>query len=147
MRSEPVEALKKIYAKHGSGIVRAPELCEASLSAECAECRKEIALLVDAVKSGAAQELCSSAAPYDNLRPRLVQQMQDDQGLTADAAAWAIDTWRQALSGAVPEQPPAGQVNNKSAARVNSGSSVDLAGWPAAEDIARDWRSGRETEN
>jgi hypothetical protein len=147
MRSEPREALKAIYANKGSQIVRDPDLCEALLRDECAEYRKEIAVLVSAVKCGAAQELYSSAAPYDSLRARLVQQVQDDQGLTAEAASWAIDTWREALSGTLPERGPAEQVNSKPAARVKSASGVDLAGWPAAEDIARDWRSGRETEN
>jgi hypothetical protein len=103
MRSEPMAVLKTMYANRGDRIVRDPELCDAELKDRCGECKREIAILVNTVRCGAAQELLGSTAPYPSIRARLIQKVQDEQGLTEEAASWGVDTWREALTGSAPE--------------------------------------------
>jgi hypothetical protein len=105
MRSEPIALLTAMYASRGDRIVRDPELCNALLTDGCPECRKEIAILMNTIRCGAAQELLGSTAPYQSLRARLIQKVQDEQGLTPEAACWGVDTWREALRGGAPKAP------------------------------------------
>jgi len=147
MRSEPKQVLKAMLAAKGDRIVRDPELCEALLRDGCGECRKEIAILVNTVKCGAAHEVYSSSAPYASLRARLVQRVQDDQGLSAEAAAWGIDTWREALTGSAQQEqtPPAPPKVEEPRPAQRVDNVAPMLGMPPAADVIRDWRSGQTT--
>ncbi len=101
MNSVAREQLIAAYTEKGDLLVRDAQLCEAMLLDRCAGCKKEIAVLVGAVKCGVPSEIGSRSAssPAAALRQVLISRMQDQQGFATDAAAWAVDTWREAITG------------------------------------------------
>jgi hypothetical protein len=165
MRSEPIALLTAMYASRGDRIVRDPELCNALLTDGCPECRKEIAILMNTIRCGAAQELLGSTAPYQSLRARLIQKVQDEQGLTPEAASWGVDTWREALSGSAPQPelqdtpsrapraerkdtpPQAPQTERKKNWWRWLHDTTEAEALAEPDEIARAWRSGQKTNN
>lgn len=93
------EHLIRLYAEKGDAIARDAQMCEAILLDSCGGCKKEISVIVGAVRCGVASELVarSASSPQSTLRQVLISRMRDEQGFANDAAAWAVDTWRDAI--------------------------------------------------
>ncbi len=96
--------------KFGDRILQDASLCESVLRDVCGECRREIAVIVTAVRAGVPRSLSveQSATPKTALRARLIQKLADEHALTNELAGWAVDSWMMALGIAPPAagKPP-----------------------------------------
>ncbi|MBS1850456.1 MAG: hypothetical protein JST79_06060 [Acidobacteria bacterium] len=100
MNDVPREKLRELLEKHGETLLQNPDRCEGLLKDHCAPYRREISVLVGAMKERIPGELKgswqSSMSP-EAMRARLVQRLQDDRGLAPDVADWAVGAWSYAL--------------------------------------------------
>lgn len=113
---EIVTDRKAVLARTGRDVTTDAKLCEALLRDLCGEHRREISVLVAAQKERVAVDLLSSqdGVPREVLLTRLTQRLQDNLGLTEEAARWAVDSWALAL-GLKLSQPVATSAPVKSA--------------------------------
>jgi WD40 repeat protein len=95
------QKLREIVVKHGKGPLTDPRLCESLLKDYCAEYKKEIFVLVCAVREQVAADLLVSkdSVPRRMLSTLLVKRLQNNLALTEEASKWAVESWSQALSG------------------------------------------------
>ncbi len=103
------DELRSLYIANGLSIVRDAGRCEALLRDRCPASKKEIAVLVGAVKCGVAAELSNRGASVSSsaLHESLVKRMQDQNGFASDAAEWGVDVWSDVIVGRreYPETP------------------------------------------
>ena len=98
MNDLPRQKLKEIIIQYGRDLCDNPKRCEAFLNDYCGQYRREIFLLISALKQGVAKDLLNSGnIPVEVLLGRLINQMQNDLGLTKEAAQYAVESWAQAL--------------------------------------------------
>ena len=106
---EPKLALCKIVETYGRGILREPQRLEAMLRDVCPGSRREVFLLVAAVKEQIVTDLVVSldVVPEDLLVARGARRLSESLGLTEDSARWAIESWLPAsrLAAAAPDLP------------------------------------------
>jgi len=119
--------LRHIVATYGPEICADPRRVEGLLRDLSGEHRREIAVLVGAVREGVPAELLAgrnSALPAVT-RERLVRMLRDNLGLAADAAQWAVRTWALALdvTGLEPSVPVSG--NRQTARSVSQPGPAD----------------------
>jgi hypothetical protein len=109
MNGTPREILLEIVTTHGVGVCDNPRRCEGLLRDYCGEYRREIFLLISALKEQVPMELLAAGAttPFAVLQARLARRLAEDLGLADDAAIWAVDSWALALGVAEPAVPPA----------------------------------------
>jgi hypothetical protein len=89
----PRQQLSAIFTLN-SKVADDDKLCEAFLRDYCGECRREIAALSAAVRWGVPKSLREgSQAPPATLRANLSRRLQENQGLDAEIALWAVDVW------------------------------------------------------
>ncbi|WP_219725685.1 hypothetical protein, partial [Cylindrospermopsis raciborskii] len=104
MNDLPRQKLKEIIIQHGRFLCDNPQRCEAFLRDYCGEYKREIFLLISALKQGVAKDLLNSSnIPIELLLGRLTKQMQNDLGLTEEAARYAVESWAQVLD-KMPQQ-------------------------------------------
>lgn len=106
-----VRELGAALERFGDRLYTDPALCESVLRDRCGECRREIAVLVAASRSGIPKLLAAEASgtPQSALRARLVQNLMDEHALTNESAAWAVASWMDALGmqpGSAPQPQP-----------------------------------------
>lgn len=98
MNDLPRQKLKEIIIQHGRSLCDDPHRCEAFLRDYCGQYKREIFLLISALKQGVVKDLLNSNnTPIEVLLGRLINQMQNDLGLTKEAAQYAVESWAQAL--------------------------------------------------
>lgn len=99
MNNEPRLALQKIIAKYGNDLAGDRRRVEGLLKDLCGAYRREINVLTNAIEERVPLDLL--AANKSTLRAvlltKLAKRLEDNLGLTADAAIWAIDSWALAL--------------------------------------------------
>ena len=102
------ERLREIVLKHGRSPVSDPRLCESLLKDYCGQYKKEIFVLVCAVREQAAADLLTSqeSVPQEILHPLLIKRLQNNLALTEEASKWAVETWSQALAELPLEEAP-----------------------------------------
>ncbi len=115
------EKLSEIIARHGRLLAENPQRCEALLKDYCPQYKREINVLVEALKERVASDLMNSslAMPGLVLKAKLTRRLQDDLGLSEEASKWAVDSWAMALGIASvdesgeggPEQFPSNPAN------------------------------------
>ncbi|WP_235528981.1 GUN4 domain-containing protein, partial [Cylindrospermopsis sp. CR12] len=104
MNDLPRQKLKEIIIQHGRSLCDNPQRCEAFLRDYSGEYKREIFLLISALKQGVAKDLLNSSnIPIELLLGRLTKQMQNDLGLTEEAARYAVESWAQVLD-KMPQQ-------------------------------------------
>src|ERR1035438_7644676 len=93
------QKLCEIIARYGRSLCDDPRRCEALLRDLCGEQRREVTVLIGALKERVAADLLSSstAVPTDMLLARLTKRLREDSALTQDAACWAVESWALAL--------------------------------------------------
>jgi hypothetical protein len=93
------EQLAKMVATYGRDIVDDPRRCEALLRDLCAALPREVNILVSALRSGLPGQLAASApsVPVPMRVAQLADHLRDSQGLTPEAALWAVESWAVAL--------------------------------------------------
>ena len=96
----PRETLKELLEKNGDSLLQDRDRCEGLLKDYCGGHRREISALVGALEERVPLELRSSwqsAMTPEAMRARLVQRLEDNRGLAAEIANYAVDAWSYAL--------------------------------------------------
>lgn len=99
MNKLPRQMLRRIIAKHGKNVCDDARRCEGLLNDLCGAYRREINVLVNAIEERVPLDLLAGArtmAP-ELLLIRLEKRLEDQQGLTAEAARWSVESWALAL--------------------------------------------------
>src|SRR5918998_4664425 len=99
------QKLREIVLKHGKPLLSDPRLCESLLKDYCGQYKKEIFVLVCAVREQVAADLLTSedSVPREILHTLLVKRLQNNLALTEDASRWAVESWSLALNGSLFE--------------------------------------------
>jgi hypothetical protein len=122
MNDLPRQKLKEIIIQHGRSLCDNPQRCEAFLRDYCGGYRREIFILISALKQDVAKDLLNSNnVPLELLVSRLIKKMQNELGLTEEAAHYAVESWAQALD-KMPQQQiqqPRFDVINKANKKLN----------------------------
>lgn len=110
------QTLTQILAAHGRALCEDPRRVEALLRDLCGEWRKEVFVLVSALRERVVVDLSAwpAGVPQELLLARLSARLTDDLGLSPDVARWAVETWAAALAEVpspddLPLTPPDGR--------------------------------------
>src|SRR5579872_1050558 len=102
--------LGRLVEQHGRAICREPQRLEAMLRDLCPNQRREIFLLVAAVREQIVTEMLHSvdALPDEIVVARGSRKLCETLGLSESSARWAIESWLPAsrLMAAMPDIPP-----------------------------------------
>lgn len=95
----PRQKLCEIVARYGRDICDDPRRCEGLLRDLCGGHRREIHVLMSALKERVATDLLNASAslPSEQLLSLLTRRLQDNLALEKDSARWAVETWGLAL--------------------------------------------------
>ncbi len=108
MDSFPRQKLNEIINQYGTAMIDDPRRLESLLTYLCGDDNKlEIHLIVGAQREYVAKELANTpkGMPVDALIDSLTIRLEDNLGLTREAAAWAVESWAECLGLKQPEQP------------------------------------------
>lgn len=99
MNNAPRLALRKIIAKYGNDLASDRRRVEGLLKDLCGEYRREINVLTSALEERIPLDLLAANkyTPREVLLTRLAKRLEDNLGLTPEAANWAVDSWALAL--------------------------------------------------
>jgi len=124
----PGRTLCDIVQAHGQSVFSDAHRCEAFLRDLCGSYRREIFLLVAALKEHVVTDLQSSAGsvPDEVLVARLTHKLCNSLGLAEGPAQWAVKSWLIALRAA-----PA----SNGASALAQASRTDLPAWPEPSDV------------
>jgi len=105
MNNLPRQKLCELIRKYGESLCDQPSRCEGLLRDFCPGSRREIHVLMNALKGRVATELRDSSVsvPIELTLARLTKRLHDEQALSKDAARWAAESWGLAL-GKISEQ-------------------------------------------
>ena len=105
MHDEPRQKLRELIVQYGRSLCDDPRRCEALLKDYCGQHKREIFVLVSALKNRVAEDLLmvSAGVPQPILWARLNKRLEEELAMTADAAHWAVESWALALG--VTAQP------------------------------------------
>lgn len=138
MNDAPRRTLRELIARHGPGLCSDARRCEGLLRDLCGEHRREINILVGALRERVPLDLLAgrNQLPAGLLLARLAKRLEEHLALTEEAAGWAVETWALAL-GVVSDaelEEIKGRRVEAPAPRVET---TPAATPPAAEDEAR----------
>lgn len=108
MRDLPQQKLRDVVRQYGSEIVEDRRRLESLLAYLCGdEYRLEINLLMGALHENVAKDLLGAqkGIPAHLLAEPLVLRLQDNLGVTTEAAQWTVDSWLYALGFQEPDEP------------------------------------------
>jgi len=93
------QKLQYVIAQYGRAICDEPKRCEALLRDFCPEYKREVNVLISALKERVAAELmtASDALPKEFLIERLTKRLYDNLGIAEEFARWAVESWAIAL--------------------------------------------------
>jgi len=128
MEDVPRRTLCDIIRAYGQSVCNDAQRCEAFLRDLCGSYRREIFLLIAALKEQVVADLQSSAgsAPDEVLVARLSHKLCHSLGLAEGPAEWAVKSWLIALRAAPP---------SNGAAALTQASRTDLPAWPEPSDV------------
>ena len=88
-----------MIARHGPGLCSDARRCEGLLRDLCGEHRREINILVGALRERVPLDLLAArtSVPSGLLLTRLAKRLEDHLALTEGASQWAVDSWALAL--------------------------------------------------
>ena len=107
MNDEPREKLRELIVEYGRSLCNDPRRCEALLKDYCGQYKREIFVLISALKNRVADDLLKTSAgvPHVLLLARLMKRLEDELGLAETAAQWAVESWALAL-GVIDQSVP-----------------------------------------
>jgi hypothetical protein len=99
MNNLPRQTLRQILVKYGREICSDVRRCQSLLNDLCGSHRREINVLVSAIEERIPLDLLAGAnsMPPELLLSRLEKRFEEQTGLTAEAARWAVESWALAL--------------------------------------------------
>ena len=109
MNDLPRQKLRELIIEYGRSLCDDPRRCEALLKDYCGQYKREIFVLVNALKNRVAEELINASAsvPPALLLGRLIQRLEDELAFSEAVARWAVETWALALGmPVVPTERP-----------------------------------------
>ncbi len=127
--------LLEAVRRYGREIALDERRCEAVLKDLCGgdACRREVHLLMCAVRSGAVGQLLAdgNSVPQAVLEARLIKRLRDDFGVSEELAGWSVKSWIIALGLKVPSNDAESRCQ-VDLATVNEYLVVDLSAGPTA---------------
>jgi hypothetical protein len=112
----PRQQLHYIISHYGRSICDDPKRCEALLKDLCPQHKREVNLLMGALREGIAKELLkpNQLLPIETVINRLSQKLHDELGFEVGLAQWAVESWAFALgvkfnSAAIAPSPDKGK--------------------------------------
>jgi formylglycine-generating enzyme required for sulfatase activity len=95
----PRETLIQIVSRFGIDVSDDPKRCEALLRDLCGSHKREIVILVAAIREGVTADLRQSqgSIPQRVLIERFSQRLHDNLGVVPDLARWSVESWAIAL--------------------------------------------------
>jgi len=104
------DSLRQLIVRHGQVLCDDPPRCKDLLDKLCGQHKREVNSLISALTQRVPADLLADNAglPTPQLIARLGRRLEDDLGLTAETAQWAVETWAVAL-GVLPESLPIAQ--------------------------------------
>ncbi len=104
MQPIPRQILAELIVEHGIALCRDARRCEALLRDHCGQSRREVNVLLAAVRARVGADLLAAGTttPRAALLARLTRRLSDDFGLTDEAAQWAVESWAIALGFELP---------------------------------------------
>ncbi len=105
MHDLPRQKLGELIVEYGRSLCDDPRRCEALLKDYCGQYKREIFVLISALKNRVTEDLLrvTSGVPETILLARLDKRLEDELAMTVDAAHWAVESWALALG--VIQQP------------------------------------------
>lgn len=99
MNNLPRQKLCEIITQYGRSVCEDPLRCETLLWDLCGEYRREIFVLICALKEQVPTDLLTpqTSIPFDVVLVRLTKRLQDNFALSEEAAYWAVESWALAL--------------------------------------------------
>jgi hypothetical protein len=99
MNDEPRQKLQKLIVDYGRSLCNDPNRCEALLKDHCGVHKREIFVLVSALRKKVTDEMLTPTAgmPLEIVLARLRKRLEDELAMTAEAAQWAVESWAMAL--------------------------------------------------
>lgn len=99
LNNAPRLTLRELIARHGPGLCSDSRRCEGLLRDLCGEHRREINILVGALRERVPLDLLAArnSVPGNLLLTRLAKRLEDQLALTTEASRWAVDSWALAL--------------------------------------------------
>ncbi|MCP4347149.1 MAG: DUF1566 domain-containing protein [Desulfobacterales bacterium] len=99
MNDIPRQKLQYIITQYGRAICDEPKRCEALLRDLCPEYKREINLLIIALKEKVAADLmtASDTMPKEVQLARFTKRLYDNLGIAEEFAQWTVDSWALAL--------------------------------------------------
>ena len=121
MNDEPRHKLRELLIEHGRTLCADPRRCEALLKDYCGTSKREIFVLIAALKNRVADDLLKSSAdmPQAMVMARLQQLLEDKFAMTSEAALWAVESWVYALGLVVTPSAPVASVAVVAPARLD----------------------------
>lgn len=110
MHDLPRDKLRELIVEYGRSLCDDPRRCEALLKDHCGQYKREIFVLVSALKNRVAEDLFraqSAGLPETMVWSRARQRLEEELAMTADAAQWAVESWALALGLIVQPSPVA----------------------------------------
>ena len=105
MHDLPRQKLRELIIEYGRSLCDDPRRCEALLKDYCGQYKREIFVLISALKNRVAEDLINASAgvPQPMVVARLNKRLEDELAMTTEAAHWAVESWALALN--VIDQP------------------------------------------
>ena len=146
MHDLPRQKLRDLIIEYGRSLCDDPRRCEALLKDYCGQYKREIFVLVSALKNRVAEDLIKTSAGVTLalVIGRLIQRLEDELGLAEDAARWAVETWALALDLSVAnvEQPRPAPESPRRPVAPPAPSSSPLKPFTVFRDRLRDGSDG-----
>jgi hypothetical protein len=99
MNEAPRRTLRELIERHGPGLCSDARRCEGLLRDLCGEHRREINILVGALRERVPLDLLAgrNSVPAGLLLTRLSKRLEEHLALTEEASWWAVGSWALAL--------------------------------------------------
>ncbi len=99
MHNEVRQQLCQLIAQYGRSLSEDPRRCQALLKDYCGQHKREIFVLISALKNRVAEDLLKAPVgiPQSIVLARLNKRLEDELGFTEEAARWAVEAWAFAL--------------------------------------------------
>lgn len=126
MDDTPRQKLCELIATYGRSLCDDPRRCDGLLRDFCGQYRREIFVLVSALRERVVADLltASDGIPKEILLTRLTQRLQDHLSMVEGVARWGVESWALAL----------GQISNAECRMQNREAPKPLRKTPVGKD-------------